>query len=98
REGRVEGDVDVLRDRREDSLRPGSLRITPERHRPLAERLGAVRDHAVGIDLEGRPEPVAALARAVRAVEREGPRLERLVGDPARRADRARRQGFLLAL
>src|ERR1019366_6501778 len=49
---------------------------TPREHDAFAERLARVSDAALGIDDVARAEPVARGARAVRAVEREHPRLD----------------------
>ena len=66
----------------------------PRRERALGDRQVGVGDDERGVDLEADAEAVAGLARAVRRVEREVPRLELVEREPVERA----RQGLAVGL
>ena len=85
----LEVDVVLLGDRLGDLLVVVRRRVRPRQQRALADRQRRVGHHEVGVDLHLRAEAGAALARAVRRVEREDPRLELRHRGAARQAGEA---------
>ena len=75
-----------LRHRVEDAVPVLDPPARPRRERALGDRQVRVGHDELGIDLEPRPEPVAGLARAVRRVEREVPRLQLVEREAVERA------------
>ena len=73
---RLEVDVVLLGDGLGDLLVVLRRRARPRRQRALADRQRRIGHDQLGVDLHLRAEPRAALARAVRRVEGEDPRLE----------------------
>ncbi len=75
-----------LRHRVEDAVPVLEPPARPRRERALGDRQVRVGHDELGVDLEPRPEPVAGLARAVRRVEREVPRLQLVEREAVERA------------
>ena len=83
---RVDREAVLVGDRAEQPLEVLAAEPRPRRDRALGDAQVVVGDDELGVDLEAGPEPVAALARAVRRVEREVPRRQLLERQAAVRA------------
>ena len=89
---RVDGEAVLLRDRAEHPVEVLAPEPGPRRDRALGDAEVVVGDDQLRIDLEAGAEPVAALAGAVRRVEREVARRELLERQAAVRAGQMLRE------
>ena len=83
---RVDREAVLVGERLEHAVEVVAAETRPRRDRAVVQREVVVGDDELGVDLEARAETVAALARAVRRVEREVARRELVERAPAVRA------------